>query len=84
MVLKTEMVLVEVMIVTVLKSSYNRLLQDTQRTGFWLYLPVCVCYRSFDFNEKKWRDVKFEGEPMPSARYGHSAVLYQVHSVILF
>jgi len=45
---------------------------------------VCVCFLSFDFSEMKWRDVRVSGGPVPSARYGHSAVLCQVRSVILF
>ena len=45
---------------------------------------VCVCFLSFDFSEMKWRDVRVSGGPVPSARYGHSAVVCQVRSVILF
>ena len=33
---------------------------------------------SFDFNKKKWRRLKLKTELVPSTRYGHSAVFYQV------
>ena len=39
-------------------------------------------YFSFDFSENKWRDTKVDGDTVPYARYGHSAVLYQVSSFI--
>lgn len=44
---------------------------------------VYVCFHSYDFSENKWRDVEVNGELVPSARYGHSAVLYEVQNVIV-
>jgi len=42
---------------------------------------VIVFVVRFDFNERTWRDVNVAGEVVPSTRYGHSAVLYQVRRV---